>query len=51
MEDRHSTKQTDEDYCLLPDDDRRREIIDGEYSTTPSLRTKHQLVSARLTAF
>jgi Uma2 family endonuclease len=39
-----STKLTYEDYCLLPDDGRRHEIIDGEHYVNPSPNTKHQMV-------
>lgn len=43
-----STKYTYEDYVLLPDDGRRKEIIDGELYVTPSPVTKHQAVSRNL---
>lgn len=43
-----STKYTYEDYVLLPDDGRRREIIDGELYVTPSPVMKHQAVSRNL---
>jgi Uma2 family endonuclease len=39
-----STKLTYEDYCLIPDDGRRHEIIDGEHYVNPSPNTKHQMV-------
>lgn len=39
-----STKLTYEDYCLLPDDGRRHEIIDGEHYVNPAPNTKHQMV-------
>ncbi len=42
-----STKLTYEDYCLLPDDGRRHEIIDGEHYVNPSPNTKHQRVAKR----
>lgn len=43
-----STKYTYEDYVLLPDDGRGKEIIDGELYVTPSPVTKHQVVSGNL---
>jgi Uma2 family endonuclease len=43
-----STKLTYEDYCLLPDDGRRHEIIDGEHYVNPSPNTRHQTVSRNL---
>ncbi len=43
-----STKLTYEDYCLLPDDGRRHEIIDGEHYVNPSPNTKHQLAFGNL---
>src|SRR6266545_5600559 len=43
-----STKYTYEDYVLLPDDGRRKEIIDGELFETPAPITKHQAVSRNL---
>ena len=39
---------TYQDYCLLPDDGKRHEIIDGELLTTPSPTTKHQALSMNL---
>ena len=42
-----STKLTYEDYCLLPDDGRRHEIIDGEHYVNPSPNTGHQRISKR----
>lgn len=35
---------TYEDYCLIPDDGRRHEIIDGEEYMSPSPTTSHQRV-------
>jgi Uma2 family endonuclease len=35
---------TYEDYCLLPDDGKRYEIIDGELFVTPAPRTLHQKI-------
>lgn len=43
-----STKLTYEDYCLLPDDGRRHEIIDGEHYVNPSPNTKHQTAHGNL---
>ncbi len=43
-----STKYTYEDYVLLPDDGRRKEIIGGELFVTPAPVTKHQAVSGNL---
>jgi Uma2 family endonuclease len=43
-----STKYTYEDYVLLPDDGRRKEIIDGDLYVIPSPVTKHQAVSGNL---
>jgi len=39
---------TYDDYCLLPDDGKRYEIIDGELFVTPSPRRAHQRVVALL---
>src|SRR5271157_788448 len=44
------TRLTYEDYCLLPDDGKRREIIEGELFVTPSPQTPHQRVVIRLSA-
>jgi len=35
-------KLTYDDYCALPDDGRRYELLDGELSLTPSPGTPHQ---------
>jgi Uma2 family endonuclease len=43
-----STKLTYEDYCLLPDDGRRHEIIDGEHYVNPSPNTRHQRISRKI---
>lgn len=49
MEPRHpSTKFSYADLELLPDDDLRHEIIDGEHFVTASPVTRHQRLSARL---
>ena len=39
---------TYEDYCLLPDDGRRYEILDGELSMTPSPSVAHQRFAGNL---
>ncbi len=39
---------TYDDYCRLPDDRNRYEILDGELSVTPAPRTKHQSISGQL---
>lgn len=36
------------EYCLLPDDGKRHELIEGEFYVTPSPGTNHQTVSRRL---
>ncbi|MGQ0732164.1 MAG: Uma2 family endonuclease [Acidobacteriota bacterium] len=41
-------RATYEEYCQLPDDGKRYEILDGEIYATPSLSPKHQYVSKRL---
>jgi len=43
------TRLTYDDYCLLPDDGKRYEIIDGELFVTPSPRRAHQKVVTQLT--
>jgi Uma2 family endonuclease len=43
-----SIRLTYEDYCAIPDDGRRHEIIDGEHYVNPSPVTRHQLISMRL---
>jgi Uma2 family endonuclease len=42
------TRLTYEDFCLLPDDGKRREIIEGELFVTPSPQTPHQRAVMRL---
>jgi Uma2 family endonuclease len=42
------TRLTYEDYCLLPNDGKRYEIIDGELFVTPSPLRQHQKVLANL---
>jgi Uma2 family endonuclease len=39
---------TYDDYCLLPNDRNRYEILDGELSVTPAPRTQHQRTSGQL---
>jgi Uma2 family endonuclease len=39
---------TYEDFCCLPNDGKRYEIIDGELFVTPSPRSLHQIVIANL---
>ena len=39
---------TYEDYCLLPNNGKRYEIIDGELFVTPSPLRRHQRVLANL---
>jgi Uma2 family endonuclease len=42
---------TYEDYCLLPNDGKRYEIMDGELFVTPSPDFRHQIVVTRLTRY
>jgi Uma2 family endonuclease len=42
------TRLTYADYCLLPNDGKRYEIIDGELFVTPSPRRPHQKVVSNL---
>ena len=39
---------TYEDYCLLPNDRNRYEILEGELSVTPAPATKHQIALGNL---
>jgi Uma2 family endonuclease len=39
---------TYEDYCLLPEDGKRYELIEGELFVSPSPSTRHQTVSVQL---
>lgn len=39
---------TYDDYCLLPNDGNRYEILDGELSVTPAPSTRHQTVLGNL---
>jgi Uma2 family endonuclease len=43
-----TAKLTYEDYCLLPEDGKRHEIIDGEHFVSPAPSLKHQSVSMNL---
>jgi Uma2 family endonuclease len=45
------TRLTYEDYCLLPSDGKRYEIIDGELFVTPSPFRAHQQVVTNLTYY
>ena len=42
---------TYDDYCLLPNDRNRYEILDGELSVTPAPATRHQTVLGNLYRF
>ncbi len=42
---------TYDDYCLLPNDGKRYEIIEGELFVTPSPNFSHQIVVTRLTRY
>ena len=42
------TRLTYDDFCLLPEDGKRREIIDGELFVTPAPLTAHQRAIMRL---
>ena len=44
------TKLGYEDYCLIPEDGKRHEIVDGEHYVSPSPLVVHQRVSMRLSA-
>src|SRR3990172_13070772 len=41
----HAVKLTYQDYLLLPEDNNRHEIIDGEHYMTPSPIPRHQRIS------
>ena len=45
------TRLTYEDYCLLPSDGKRYEIIDGELYVTPSPQFAHQISVTRMTRY
>ena len=40
---------TYDQYCLLPEDGKQYEVIDGELFMTPAPRTRHQKIVVRLT--
>jgi Uma2 family endonuclease len=42
---------TYDDYCLLPNDRNRYEILDGDFFVTPAPRVNHQRISRRLLRF
>jgi Uma2 family endonuclease len=44
------TRLTYDDFCSLPEDGKRREIIGGELFVTPSPQTPHQRAVIRLSA-
>ena len=49
METRHSpSKFSYSDFLLLPSDNLRHEVIDGEHVVTPSPVTRHQRISREL---
>jgi Uma2 family endonuclease len=50
MTNRSSIRLTYEDYCEIPDDGRRHQLVDGEHYVTPSPGTRHQDIVARLFA-
>ncbi len=41
-------KLTYEDYCALPNDGRRYQIVEGDVSATPAPASSHQRISANL---
>lgn len=43
-----SIKYTYQDYLLIPEDNNRHEIINGDHYMTPSPTTRHQRISKRL---
>ena len=43
-----ATKMTYEQYCLLPDDGKQYEVIDGELFMTPAPKPGHQRIVLRL---
>jgi Uma2 family endonuclease len=44
-----ATKMTYDQYCLLPDDGKQYEVIDGELFMTPAPKPRHQKIVVRLT--
>jgi Uma2 family endonuclease len=45
---RHDTRLTYEDFCRIPDDGKRHEIIDGVHYVTPAPSMRHQRILGRL---
>ena len=45
-----ATKMTYDQYCLLPDDGKQYEVIDGELFVTPAPTPKHQEIAGELYA-
>ena len=43
-----SARLTYEDYCLIPNDGNRHEIIDGVHYMSPAPRVRHQLILGNL---
>ncbi|MBI3895476.1 MAG: Uma2 family endonuclease [Acidobacteria bacterium] len=43
-----TTKMTYDQYCLLPDDGKQYEVIDGELFMTPAPKPKHQKIVLRV---
>ena len=43
-----ATKMTYDQYCLLPDDGKQYEVIDGELFMTPAPKPRHQKIVLRL---
>lgn len=43
-----ATKMTYDQYCLLPEDGKQYELIDGELFMTPAPKPKHQKIALRL---
>ena len=43
-----TTKLTYQDYCLLPEDGKRYEIVDGDLYMTPAPLTRHQVLVGRI---
>lgn len=50
LHDLRRRKLTYEDYCLIPEDGQRHEILDGEHYVTPAPFLKHQRISIRLSS-
>ncbi len=45
-----AVKLTYQDYCRIPEDGQRHEILDGEHSVTPAPGTNHQEILVELAA-